>query len=127
VAEIVLDASAVIALINEEPGADVVDTVLDDAVISAVNLSEVIAVLIDAGFEFDRAQTMVRRIGLPVIAFDELQGMHAGKLRASTRAAGLSLGDRACLCLAEQREAAAVTADRRWATLPLRPEIRLIR
>jgi len=56
---IVLDASAVIALINEEPGADVVDAALDDAVISAVNLSEVIAVLIDAGFELERAQAMV--------------------------------------------------------------------
>ena len=51
--EVVLDASAVIALINKEPGADVVDAVLDEAVISAVNLSEVIAVLTDAGFEFD--------------------------------------------------------------------------
>ena len=126
-AEIVLDASAVIALINEEPGADVVDAALDDAVISAVNLSEVIAVLIDAGFEFDRAQAMVSRIGLPVLAFDEGQGLRAGWLRASTRAAGLSLGDRACLCLAEQRGAAALTADRRWATLDLAAEIRLIR
>jgi PIN domain nuclease of toxin-antitoxin system len=127
VTEVVLDASAVIALINEEPGAEVVDAVLDDAVISAVNLSEVIAVLIDAGFEFDRARAMVRRIGLPVIAFDEPQGLHAGGLRATTRAAGLSLGDRACLCLAEQRDAAALTAHRRWATLSLTPEIRLIR
>jgi ribonuclease VapC len=127
VAEVVLDASAVIALINEEPGAEVVDAVLDDAVISAVNLSEVVAVLIDAGFNFDRAQAMVRGIGLPVIAFDESQSLHAGGLRASTRAAGLSLGDRACLCLAELREAAALTADRRWATLPLGAEIRLIR
>jgi PIN domain nuclease of toxin-antitoxin system len=110
VTEVVLDASAVIALINKEPGADVVDAVLDDAVISAVNLSEVIAVLIDAGFEFDRAQAMVRRIGLPVIAFDEPQGLHAGGLRATT-----------------QRDAAALTADRRWATLGLRPAIRLIR
>jgi ribonuclease VapC len=127
VTEVVLDASAVIALLNEEPGAEVVDAVLDEAVISAVNLSEVIAVLIDAGFEFDGAQAMVRRIGLRVIVFDEPQGLHAGELRATTRAAGLSLGDRACLSVAERREAAALTADRRWATLPLRPEIRLIR
>jgi ribonuclease VapC len=127
VTEVVLDASAAIALTDEEPGADVVDAVLDDAVISAVNLSEVIAVLIDAGFEFDRARAMVGRIGLPVIAFDEPQGLHAGRLRATTRAAGLSLGDRACLSLAEWREAAALTADGRWATLPLSTEIRLIR
>ena len=125
--EVVLDASAVIALINNEPGADVVDAALDEAIISAVNLSEVVAVLIDAGFEFDRARAIVQRIGLPVIAFDEPQGLEAGGLRAVTRAAGLSLGDRACLCLAEQRGTAVVTADRRWATLPLRPEIRLIR
>jgi len=62
-----------------------------------------------------------------VLAFDERQALRAGGLRATRRAAGLSLGDRACLCLAEQRSAAALTADRRWATLDLTAEIRLIR
>jgi len=125
--EAVLDASAVLALINEEPGAEVVDALLDDAVISAVNLSEVIAVLVDAGFELDRASGRIGALGLGVIAFDEPQALRAGALRRATRQAGLSFGDRACLGLAEALALPAVTADRRWATLGLASEIQLIR
>jgi ribonuclease VapC len=125
--EAVLDASAVLALINEEPGAEVVDALLDDAVISAVNLSEVIAVLVDAGFEVDHASGRIGALGLDVIAFDEPQALHAGALRKATRRAGLSFGDRACLGLAEALDVPAVTADRRWATLGLTSSIRLIR
>ena len=125
--EAVLDASAVLALINEEPGAEVVDALLDDAVISAVNLSEVIAVLVDAGFELERASGRIGALGLGVIAFDEPQALRAGALRAATRRAGLSFGDRACLGLAEALKVPAVTADRSWATLGLASEIQLIR
>jgi len=125
--EAVLDASAVLALINEEPGAEVVDALLDDAVISAVNLSEVIAVLVDAGFELDRASGRIGALGLGVIAFDEPQALRAGALRTATRRAGLSFGARACLGLAEALAVPAVTADRRWATLGLAPDIQLIR
>jgi PIN domain nuclease of toxin-antitoxin system len=125
--EAVLDASAVLALINEEPGAEVVDALLDDAVISAVNLSEVIAVLVDAGFELDRASGRIGALGLGVIAFDEPQALRAGALRTATRRAGMSFGDRACLGLAEALAVPAVTADRRWATLGLAPDIQLIR
>jgi len=125
--EAVLDASAVLALINEEPGAEVVDALLDDAVISAVNLSEVIAVLVDAGFELDRASGRIGALGLGVIAFDEPQAVRAGALRTATSRAGLSFGDRACLGLAEALAVPAVTADRRWATLGLAPDIQLIR
>ena len=125
--EAVLDASAVLALINEEPGAEVVDALLDDAVISAVNLSEVIAVLVDAGFELDRASGRIGALGLGVIAFDEPQALRAGALRTATRRAGLSFGDRACLGLAEALAVPVVTADRRWATLGLASEIQLIR
>jgi len=125
--DFVLDASAAIALINEEPGADVVDATLDHAVISAVNLSEVIAVLVETGLRYERAAAMVARIGFLVVAFDRAQALRAGELRATTRAAGLSLGDRACLALAEQRGACAVTADRRWATVRLNAEVQVIR
>jgi PIN domain nuclease of toxin-antitoxin system len=125
--EAVLDASAVLALINEEPGAEVVDDLLDDAVISAVSLSEVMAVLVDAGFEIDRASERIGALGLDVVAFDEPQAVRAGALRKATRKAGLSFGDRACLGLAETLRAPAVTADRRWATLGLSSDIQLIR
>ncbi len=125
--EVVLDASAVLALINEEPGAEIVDALLDEATISAVNWSEVIAVLVDAGFAADRASARIAALGLVVIAFDQAQALSAGALRAVTRSAGLSFGDRACLCLAEARHARALTADRRWATLDLTAEVQLIR
>lgn len=125
--EVVLDASAVLALINEEPGGEVVDDFLDEAIISAVNLSEVIAVLVDAGFDVDHASARIGALGLDVVAFDQPQALRAGALRAATRRAGLSLGDRACLGLAEARHAPAVTADRRWATLDLSAGVQLIR
>jgi PIN domain nuclease of toxin-antitoxin system len=125
--EVVLDASAVLALINEEPGGEMVDALLDDAIISAVNWSEVIAVLVDAGFAVERASARIAALGLAVIAFDLPQALSAGALRAATRSAGLSFGDRACLCLAEARDAPAVTADRRWATLDLNAKVQLIR
>ena len=125
--EVVLDASAVLALINEEPGGETVDALLDHATISAVNWSEVIAVLVDAGFAVERASTRIAALGLAVIAFDQPQALAAGALRAVTRRAGLSFGDRACLGLAEARKAPAVTADRRWATLKLSAKVQLIR
>lgn len=125
--EVVLDASAVLALINEEPGGETVDALLDHATISAVNWSEVIAVLVDAGFAVERASTRIAALGLAVIAFDQPQALAAGALRAVTRSAGLSFGDRACLGLAEARKAPAVTADRRWATLKLSAKVQLIR
>ncbi len=125
--EVVLDASAVLALINEEPGGEKVDALLGHATISAVNWSEVIAVLVDAGFVAERASTRISALGLAVIAFDQPQALAAGALRAVTRSAGLSFGDRACLGLAEARKAPAVTADRRWSTLNLTAKVQLIR
>ena len=125
--ETVLDASAVLALINEEPGAETVDALLDDAIISAVNWSEVIAVLVDAGIAVETAGARITALGLGVVAFDQQQALSAGALRAVTRRAALSFGDRACLGLAEARHAPAVTADRRWATLELNVEVQLIR
>jgi ribonuclease VapC len=126
VSEVVLDASAVLALINEEPGGEMVDALLDNAIISAVNWSEVIAVLVDAGFAVERASARIAALGVAVIAFDQSQALAAGALRAVTGGAGLSLGDRACLSLAELGHAPAVAADRR-VTLGLNAHVQLIR
>jgi ribonuclease VapC len=127
VSEVVLDASAVLALINEEPGGETVEALLDDAIISAVNWSEVIAVLTDAGFAIERAGARIAALDLEVVAFDQAQALAAGALRSATRSAGLSFGDRACLGLAGTRAAPAITADRRWASLQLDAKVRLIR
>ena len=99
----VLDASALLCLLFDEPGADRVEQVLHEAFVSAANLSEVVAKLIDRGLEGGEALADLRELDFEVVAFDRGQAERAGLLRATTREAGLSLGDRACLALAQQK------------------------
>ncbi len=113
----VLDASALLCLLNGETGASRVAEVLPRSVVSAVNLSEVASKLADAGGRQHPVDLALRALHLKVVAFDEAQALIAGQLRPATRQAGLSLGDRACLALAKQRAATALTADRAWAAL----------
>jgi PIN domain nuclease of toxin-antitoxin system len=124
---VVLDASALLALLNDEPGADAVRARLDDAMISAVNLSEVFAVLMAIGLAPEEARQTLADLALPVVPFDEDQAFRAARLRETTKALGLSLGDRACLALGEARGDVALTADRAWGQADLSVEIALIR
>ena len=119
----VLYASAVLALILREPGADAIRVVIPDAAISAVNLCEVIAKLTDRGFDDDTIIGDVGALPLQVHAMDAAQAWRAGLLRRRARTRGLSLGDRACLALAEALEAPAMTMDSAWAELDLEVEI----
>jgi PIN domain nuclease of toxin-antitoxin system len=127
VSEVVLDASALIAVLREEPGAAAVEAVLDDAVISTVNLSEVQAKLVERGTPAEHAWSWLVDLGLNVVDFDAPQARVAGHLRALTRSHGLSLAARACLALARVLGAPAMTADRSWSGLELGIEIRTIR
>ncbi len=120
---IVLDASAVLALLHSEPGADSVREVLANAAISAVNLSEVVARLTDQGFDDNIVIGDVNALPVQVHAMDAAQAWRAGLLRRKTQAHGLSLGDRACLALAEVLEVPAMTMDRAWAALDLEVEV----
>lgn len=95
--QIVLDASALLALLNGEPGQEVVLDHLAGAVIGAVNLAEVVGKLVDAGVPKRDARDAISEIGLTVVDLDQALAFTAGALRASTRRLGLSLGDRACL------------------------------
>lgn len=113
----VLDASALLCLLNGETGAGRVAHVLPRSVVSAVNLSEVASKLTDVGGRHHSVDQAVRALHLKVVDFDEAQAFLAGLLRTATRQASLSLGDRACLALAKQRSATALTADRAWAAL----------
>ena len=99
----------------DEPGADRVERALPDAVISAANLAEVIAKLVDRGLDGNEALADLRELDLEVVALDRAQAEAAGLLRSATREAGLSLGDWACLALAQQRGAPTLTTDRRQA------------
>lgn len=123
----VVDASALLALLNAEPGADKVEAVLSGAVVSAVNLAEVAAKLTDAAVPPDAVVEMLAGLGLDVRPFDEALALATGLLRPRTRAPGLSLGDRACLALGMHLSLPVVTADRPWKRLKLGLEIQAIR
>lgn len=109
-----LDASALLCLFFREPGAERVEAVLGKACISAANFAEVIAKLVDRGVDGHAIVTDIAELDLDVVPFDRVQAEAAGLLREMTRAAGLSLGDRCCLALAQQVGATAMTTDRAW-------------
>jgi ribonuclease VapC len=113
----VLDASALLALLQNEAGAERVAALLSGGAMSAVNLSEVVARLSDHGMPADDVREALDGLPLDVHAFDREAAFAAGELRRITRGAGLSLGDRACLALAARLGLTAVTADRAWATI----------
>ncbi len=123
----VLDASALLALLNEEPGAEMVQERLPDAHISAVNLAEVVTRLSLIGMPEDQIREALALLGLDIKPFDDKQAFQSGFLANHTHAYCLSLGDRACLSLALTSGAAALTADRVWQNLELGAEIKLIR
>ncbi len=123
----VLDASAVLALLNAEPGWEKVSEALPDAVMSAVNLSEVVGKLVDHGLPADEVGALLSGLGLTIVAFDEKAAYNAGALRAIEGGRSLSLGDRACLDLARSRAVAALTADRYWSQLDAGVEVIVIR
>jgi len=113
----VLDSSAVLALLFNEPGADVLAGYLPDACLSSVNLAEVISKLCEHGMSREAAKAAVDALGLVIVIYDEDMAVMTGALRKETRAAGLSLGDRACLVLARHLGVSAITSDRAWARL----------
>jgi ribonuclease VapC len=127
VPEAVIDASALLALLNDEPGADVVAEALPQGVISAVNLSEVVAKLCDAGMPEKAIHQALQPLGIEIVPFDEEQAYQAGLLRTSTQDFGISLGDRACLSLAKKLGIDALTADKAWAELSIGTTIKVIR
>ncbi|CAK0752152.1 ribonuclease VapC [Azospirillaceae bacterium] len=112
-----LDSSAVLAVLLDEAGADRVTGVLPGALLSAVNLSEGIGKLCERGMPASEAGLAVAALGADIVAFDEEQAKLAGELRPLTRAAGLSLGDRACLALSRLRRLPAMTTDAAWLTV----------
>ncbi|WP_374413551.1 type II toxin-antitoxin system VapC family toxin [Novosphingobium colocasiae] len=111
---VVLDASALLVLLHDEPGADVVAAALTDARMSSVNYAEVVSHFIHNAMPEDRIDAMLRPLPIAIIAADRALAMMAGGLRAVTASAGLSLGDRFCLALARRDGLPALTADRKW-------------
>lgn len=130
----VLDASALLAFLHGEPGADLVADVLasGDAEISAVNWCEVLTKLTSLDAGPDGAVAKMEKSGLTaalrIVPFDELQASLAASLYRATRAFGLSLADRVCLSLGIAHNATVFTADRSWLDAGLSsPQVRVIR
>jgi PIN domain nuclease of toxin-antitoxin system len=125
---VVLDASALLALLLVEPGSDIVRAELPMAEMSTVNLSEVVARLVRDHPE-DVVRAAIGRLDLRLRDLDDWLATEAGILARLTHSAGLSLGDRCCLALAKRLRVPALTADRAWVDMAdaVGVEVRLIR
>jgi ribonuclease VapC len=112
----VMDASALLALMQDERGGDVVNELIveHECVASSVNIVEVGTRLIDKGLAPAHLARTLKELDVQTIDFDLEQALACASLRVTTRQAGLSLGDRACLALAQLMKGTAVTADSAW-------------
>lgn len=111
---IVLDASAVLAFLQGEPGADRVESALAESVISAANWSEVAQKVMSRGGDWSLAAGLLEHYGLRVEPVTAADAVRAAQLWR--KGSGLSLGDRICLALAGRLAATALTADQAWGT-----------
>jgi PIN domain nuclease of toxin-antitoxin system len=123
----VLDSSALLAVIYEERGFEIVRDKLAQSIMSAVNMAEVISKLSDDGFDEAQTNLVLADFKFEINPFDERQARIAGNLRPLTKHKGLSLGDRACLALAIQQKATVLTADRAWAEINVGVKIEVVR
>jgi ribonuclease VapC len=127
VPDAVLDSSALIALLRDEPGAEAVERLLGRAVISAVNWAEVLQRFHAHGIETTDKRESVEALGVRIESFSLADADAAADLWQPTRSAGLSLADRACLALARRVGVPAHTADRAWRKVDVGVEVVLIR
>jgi len=127
VSEAVLDASALLALVNQEPGHGEVARTIPDAAISAVNLSEVAAKLAESGMPEEFIREALEGLAIDVHDFGRELAFQTAMLRPPTKHKGLSLADRACLALGQQLNLPVITADRVWKELDLEVEVKLVR
>jgi ribonuclease VapC len=124
---IVLDSSALLTVVKKERGADIVEAAFGDASISVVNLTEVLSKVSDWGLDANAYIKNLATLQLEFVDFNFDRAALTASLRAATRSFGLSLGDRACLALAIERDCPAMTADRNWAKVNIGVPIQLIR
>jgi len=127
VTSVVLDASAFIALLRREPGMEVVHKHLANAIISAVNYSEVLKKTIERGGLLEPVNAYVRNASLEIVPFDAEQAVAAAKLYPLTKPLGLSFADRACLNLGIRYGATVLTTEKSMSKTPAPVTVLLIR
>ena len=122
----VLDASALLALLQDEPGSEVIEPLLETAVVSSVNWSEVAQKSLERGVEVAGLRQDLTALGLTLAPFTNRDAEDTASLREGTKDLGLSLADRACLALAGRLGTEALTTDRVWTRVTSVP-VRVIR
>jgi PIN domain nuclease of toxin-antitoxin system len=127
VTSVVLDASAVIAVLNSEPGAELVLGVLAGSVISAVNYSEILKKTIERNGSPGRVANIIRDLAVAIIPFDEAHAVTAAELYPEVKPHGMSFADRACLSLGILRHVTVMTSERKMGLLNLPIKVKLIR
>lgn len=115
--EFVLDASALLAMLNEEPGGAKVADSIASARIGVINYAEVVSHFVRLGMPERDIDAMLDPLPMEIVPADKGLGKIAGRLRGVTAQAGLSLGDRFCLALALRDGLPAWTADKAWKTV----------
>ncbi len=123
----VADASAILAMLDREPGHQRVAAELPATVMSTVNLAEIVTSLINKGIPAANARRTTESLEIETVPLDRELALAAGALRQATLSHGLSLGDRACLALARHLALPVLTADRNWAEVDVGVEVQLIR
>jgi PIN domain nuclease of toxin-antitoxin system len=123
----VIDASALLAYLQEEPGGSFVGEHLDGALMSSVNLCEIIQKAKQFGADTVGLTTDLMELGIQIEPFSAAQALIAADLWQSTRVHGLSLADRACLALAIDHQVTVLTADRAWGDIELPLAVDVIR
>jgi ribonuclease VapC len=115
----VFDASAVVALLRNEPGAELIAPMCNNGMLPTVNLQEAIKILRAGGFSQTAVAHMIDTLGLEIVPHSAEDAYQAAELVSLTRQHGSGLGDRTCMALAISRNLPALTTDRAWAQLTI--------
>ncbi|AIL13493.1 hypothetical protein IM40_08335 [Candidatus Paracaedimonas acanthamoebae] len=116
---VILDSSALLALLKNEPGSDIVESLLGNIIMSSINVTEVATVLLDSEMTLQECQDTVLPFISAIMPYDEELASLTADLRKQTKAYGLSLGDRSCIALGQKMKLPIYTADKTWGELQI--------